>query len=144
MFLCETLQSSNRLHHGVTNLKDITKRTNPWTLGYKSLSITKAESHSSEEGKVVAPRTIDPPLIKNKSLLMSWDTGTLRRSYSRNAISDFGNGKGKAHPRTGHEGPEGEQMYSSTLPATSALDGGGWSTPRPGRTTPGKKQVPIG
>ena len=30
--------------------------------------------------------------------------------------------KGKGHPRTGHEGPEGEQMYSSTLPSTSALD----------------------
>ena len=35
-------------------------------------------------------------------------------------------GKGKkckVHPITGHEGPEGEQMYSSTLPSTSALDG---------------------
>ena len=29
--------------------------------------------------------------------------------------------KGKGHPRTGHEGPEGEQMYSSTLPSTSML-----------------------
>ena len=31
-------------------------------------------------------------------------------------------GKAKVHPRTGHEGPEGEQMYSSTLTSTSALD----------------------
>jgi len=30
--------------------------------------------------------------------------------------------KVKVHPRTGHEGPEWEQMYSSTLPSTSALD----------------------
>jgi len=30
-------------------------------------------------------------------------------------------------------------MYSSTLSLTSALDGGGWSTSRPGRLTPGKK-----
>ena len=52
-------------------------------------------------------------------------------------------GKGKGHPTTGHEGPEGELMYSSTLPLTSALDGGGWSTPRPGRFTPGKVPVPI-
>ena len=29
-------------------------------------------------------------------------------------------------------------MYSSTLPSTSALDGGGWSTPRPDRFTPGE------
>jgi hypothetical protein len=32
------------------------------------------------------------------------------------------NCKGKAHPITGREGPEGEQMYSSTLSSTSALD----------------------
>ena len=34
-------------------------------------------------------------------------------------------------------------MYSSSLSSTSALDGGGWSTPRPGRFTPGKYSVPI-
>jgi len=46
-------------------------------------------------------------------------------------------------PRAGHEGPEGEQMYSSIFPLTLALDEGGWSTPRPGRFTPGKDPVPI-
>jgi hypothetical protein len=30
--------------------------------------------------------------------------------------------KGKGHPVTCHEGPEGEQMYSSILPSNSALD----------------------
>ena len=49
-----------------------------------------------------------------------------------------GKGKGKGLPRTGHEGREGEQMYSSTVPSTSALDGGGLSTPRPGRFTLGE------
>jgi hypothetical protein len=34
-----------------------------------------------------------------------------------------GKSKGKVHPRTGHEGSEGEQMYSSTLPSTSAQVG---------------------
>ena len=34
-------------------------------------------------------------------------------------------------------------MYSSTLPSTSALDVGGWSTPRPGYFTPGENPVPI-
>ena len=29
-------------------------------------------------------------------------------------------------------------MHSSTLSLTLALDGGGWSTPHPGRFTPGK------
>ena len=36
--------------------------------------------------------------------------------------------KGKGQPRTGHEGPEGENRYSSTLSLTSVLDGGGWGT----------------
>ena len=34
-------------------------------------------------------------------------------------------------------------MYSSTLPSTSALDVGGWSTPRPGRFTLGEEPVAI-
>ena len=58
-------------------------------------------------------------------------------------LYSYHKGKGKVHPRTGHEGPEGEQMYSSTLPSTLALDGGGWSTPRPGRFTPGGKKNPV-
>jgi len=31
-------------------------------------------------------------------------------------------GKGEVHASTGHEGPEGEQRYSTTLFLTSALD----------------------
>jgi hypothetical protein len=47
--------------------------------------------------------------------------------------------KSKFRPRTGHEDPEAEWRYSSTLSLTSALDGGEWLTPRPGRFTPGKE-----
>jgi len=51
---------------------------------------------------------------------------------------------GKVHPRTGHESLEGEYKYSSTLFLTSALDAGGWSTPRPVRFTPqGKTRYPL-
>ena len=46
---------------------------------------------------------------------------------------------GKVHPRTRHEGPDGEERYSSTISLTSALDGHGWLTPRPGRFTLGKE-----
>jgi hypothetical protein len=46
--------------------------------------------------------------------------------------------QGKGYPITGHDGPEGDQMYGSILPSVSALDGGGWSAPRPGRFTPGR------
>jgi len=34
-------------------------------------------------------------------------------------------------------------MYNSILSLTSALDGGGWSTPQPARFTPGKDPLPI-
>jgi hypothetical protein len=51
--------------------------------------------------------------------------------------------KRKVHPGTGHEGPQVKKRYSSTLSLTSALDEGGWSTPRPGRFTPGKDPVSI-
>ena len=34
-------------------------------------------------------------------------------------------GKSKGHPLTGHESPEGNYTYSSTLSLTSALDGVG-------------------
>jgi len=33
--------------------------------------------------------------------------------------------KGKIHPTTSHEGPEGEKKYSSTLSLNLALDGVG-------------------
>jgi len=35
--------------------------------------------------------------------------------------------KDKVHPRTGHEGQDGEQRYSSTLSLNLGLDRGGWS-----------------
>ena len=54
-----------------------------------------------------------------------------------------GKGKGKIDPRTLHEGLEGEQRYSSTLPLISALHEVGWSTPHLGRFTPGKETVAI-
>jgi hypothetical protein len=45
-------------------------------------------------------------------------------------------GKGKVRPRTGHKVLEWESRYSSTLSLTSALDGVGCSTSRPGRFSP--------
>jgi len=51
-------------------------------------------------------------------------------------------GKGTVHPRTDHEGPEGEYRYSSTPTLTSALDEG-WSTQHPDCFTPGKDLIPT-
>jgi len=44
---------------------------------------------------------------------------------------------------TPEQATKAQRGSSSTLPVTSALDGGVWSTPRPGRFTPGKDPVPI-
>ena len=46
--------------------------------------------------------------------------------------------KCKGHPRTDHEGPEGEYRYSSTLPLTSALDGVGGQRHAPAALPPGE------
>jgi hypothetical protein len=53
-----------------------------------------------------------------------------------------GKGKCKLHPVTGHEGPEWEKRYSSTLSLTSALDWGAWSTPCPSHYT-SRKAVQV-
>ena len=46
--------------------------------------------------------------------------------------------KGKVRLGRGHEGPQGEWRYSSTLSSNSALYEGEWLTPRPSRFTPAK------
>ena len=47
-------------------------------------------------------------------------------------------------PITDHEGPEGEQKYSSTLPSTSALDGGVCGQRHaPAALPPGKTRYPV-
>jgi len=51
--------------------------------------------------------------------------------------------KGKFHPRTGHEGPKGEQKYNSTLSLTSVLYAGWRLMPRPGRFTPRKDPAQL-
>ena len=51
--------------------------------------------------------------------------------------------KGKVHPLTGHEGPVGEQRYSSTLSLTSALDWLGGQRHAPAALPPGKIRCPL-
>ena len=47
-------------------------------------------------------------------------------------------GKGKGHPVTGHERPEGEWMHRSTLSLTSTLDGVGGQCHASAALPPGK------
>ena len=51
--------------------------------------------------------------------------------------------KGQVLPRTGYEGPEGEQMYGSTPPSTSTLDGVGGQRHAQAVLPPGKKRYPL-
>ena len=51
--------------------------------------------------------------------------------------------KGKVHPRTDQEGSEGEQMHSSTLPSTSALDGVGGQRHAQAALPSGKTRYPF-
>ena len=48
-------------------------------------------------------------------------------------------GKGKVHPRTGPRRPRGEQIYSSTLSLTSALDGVGGQRHASAALPPGER-----
>ena len=54
-------------------------------------------------------------------------------------IGDIVSIRYNVHPTTVHEDPEREGSYNSTLSLTSALDRGGWSTPRTGRFICGKE-----
>jgi len=52
-------------------------------------------------------------------------------------------GKGKVHPTTGHEDPEAEYRYSSTLSLTSALDAVGGQRYAPAALPPGQTRYPL-
>jgi hypothetical protein len=52
-------------------------------------------------------------------------------------------GKAKGHVIKGQEGPEGEQMNSSTLPSTSSLNGVGGQRHAPTALPTGKTRYPL-
>jgi hypothetical protein len=78
-----------------------------------------------------------------------YDPPTVALSIKKTTIPFFTNllkackrlGKSIIKPRTGHVIPEGEEMYSSTLSLTLALDGGGTAMPCPGCFTPGETDM---
>ena len=89
-------------------------------------------------GREMKGKTSDPPVPVGSASQLSplQDYSNLGREG--NSI------QGQVHnTRTGHEGPEGEKRYNSTLSLTSALDGGGWSMSCPGCFTLGKTQYPL-
>ena len=65
------------------------------------------------------------------------------KNYSTSSVAQKGKGKGKGHCRTGHEGPEGEWRYSSTLSLTSALDGVAGQRQAPAALRPEKTRYSL-
>jgi hypothetical protein len=72
---------------------------------------------------------------------------TERRGIKRKelpyGIKEEVKGKGKMHPKTGHEGPEGKYRYSSTISLTSALDRVGGQSHASANLPPGKTRDPL-
>ena len=59
------------------------------------------------------------------------------------AVGSHGKGKGKIHPKTSHEGPEGEYVHSPTLSLTLALVGVGGQRQAPAALLSGKTRYPL-
>jgi hypothetical protein len=74
--------------------------------------------------------TVEPPLAVCMAL-----EGT--------SLLGNGKGKGKFHPITGYEGPEGELRHNSTLSLTSAIDGVAGQRHAPAVLSPGKTRYPL-
>jgi hypothetical protein len=66
-------------------------------------------------------------------------SGAVRPIYGSLGAKEL---KGNGHPITGHRGARGGEEVQLYSFSTSALGGGGWSAPRPGRFTPGQDPVP--
>ena len=107
---CSTAQSSHRQ----ASLEDFLRRVHR--------TVTKMQQNL-DKLKLYGTR---------KFLFCAGYDNTLAENTNRNSVHR------KFHSIICHEGPEREYRYSSTLALPSALDAGGWLTPRPGRFTPGK------
>ena len=57
---------------------------------------------------------------------LRWHIPTMLLNTIYVTVSQHNIIKGKVHSQTGHEGPDGEQRYGSTLSIPLALYGGGW------------------
>ena len=65
------------------------------------------------------------------------------KGVSLTSCKGKGKGKGQLRARTGHEGPEGEHVYSCTLLSNLALNGVGGQRQDPAALPPGKNRYPL-
>ena len=119
-------------------------------------NVTEQQQHSEcivlfplPSGYVKAPHccVICTLLVLFCSTLLVWKwlskVETSDKLFNNNNNNNNNNNKGKVLPRTGHEGPEGELKYGSTLPLTSAIDGVGGQPHAPAALSPGKTRYPL-
>jgi hypothetical protein len=94
-----------------------------------------------------APRYISllPLMFKHHQLpVLDTSVYALPLTWANQVSHPYRITAGKVRPRTDHDGPGGEYRYNSSVSWASALDEGGWLTPRPGRFTTGKEtQYPL-
>ena len=105
-----------------------------WRLLVHSSSVWS--SLSRPESSAAAPQEPQTSYSETSSWSNPVWSGHLPHVFIVNGHSKLSS---KVPPRTGHEGPEGSRGIALRFPLTSALDGGGWLKPRPGRCTHGKE-----
>ena len=106
------------------------------------LSVHKKGNFLQEKLHVTFTRLNECTLIPHLSQSI-FNQSKSRMMQRWNILHAWGKGKGKVFPRTGHEDPEREQMYSSTLPSTSALDGMGGQRHARAALPPGMTWYPL-
>ena len=80
-------------------------------------------------------------MLEGSCVYFKWVTVRLETKVSR--VEFRMANKVKGHPRTGHEGPEGEWRCSSTLSLPSALDGVSGQLHASAALPPGKTRYPL-
>ena len=101
-------------------------RLEPRSSGDQLLLFSQLVRRSREPRRVREPMSLALFLNWSKLLLLDLRSVTGHVTHVQKVVHC----RGKGHPRTGHEGPEGE--YSSTFSVTLALDGGGGTQWRSG------------
>jgi len=105
-----------------------------FTIVTTSISLFPCSVKNYGEGGGIAPSILNLSIRKEKDLLhvpaQSFPRGKTPGTQQTKGCASPGTSLGSVHTRTGNKGSEEGQRYSSTLSLTSALDRGGWSTPR--------------
>ena len=121
---------------------------------YSSTSLTSAQDIPAPAGnpsRIVQVVAIQCSGLSRLRNMVRDGTGSKDTNGNENNVGvmymgerkEGGEGKGKVHPITGHEGPDGEQMYSSIPSLASVLDGVDGQRHSPAALPPGKTRYQL-